>query len=93
MILTWIYHADLVGSLAARLAGNIPVAWGIRHSDLSTETSSRLTHLTVKACAVLSHWLPDRIVCCSEAARQVHTAIGFSRNPRAVRGPDVSLYP
>ena len=75
---TWMYHADLVGGLAAQLVGNIPVAWGIRNSDLSPETSSRLTHLTVKTCAILSRWLPDRIVSCSEAARQVHTAIGYA---------------
>jgi glycosyltransferase involved in cell wall biosynthesis len=91
---TWMYHADLVGGLAARLAGNIPVAWGIRHSDLSSETSSRMTHLTVKACALLSHWLPDRIVCCSEAARQVHTAIGYAAEKMVVipNGYDVETF-
>lgn len=77
MMQTWMYHADLVGGLAARLVGNIPVAWGIRNSSLSPETSSRLTHLTVKTCAILSHWLPDRIVCCSEAVREIHAATGY----------------
>jgi glycosyltransferase involved in cell wall biosynthesis len=94
MMQTWMYHADLVGGLAARLAGNIPVAWGIRHSDLSSETSSRLTHLTVKTCALLSHWLPDRIVCCSEAARQVHMAIGYAAEKMVVipNGYDVGTF-
>ena len=77
MMQTWMYHADLVGGLAARLVGNIPVAWGIRNSNLSPETSSRLTHLTVKTCAILSRWLPDRIVCCSEAVREIHAATGY----------------
>jgi hypothetical protein len=54
MMQTWMYHADLVGALVPRLVGNIPVAWGIRHSDFSSETSSRLTRLTVKTCALLS---------------------------------------
>lgn len=94
MMQTWMYHADLVGGLAARLVGNIPVAWGIRHSDLSPETSSRLTHLTVKTCARLSHWLPDRIVCCSEAARRVHTAIGYAAEKMVVipNGYDVGTF-
>lgn len=77
MMQTWMYHADLVGGLAARLVGNIPVAWGIRNSNLSPETSSRLTYLTVKTCAILSRWLPDRIVCCSEAVREIHAATGY----------------
>jgi glycosyltransferase involved in cell wall biosynthesis len=94
MMQTWMYHADLVGGLAARLVGNIPVAWGIRHSDLSSETSSRLTHLTVKTCALLSHWLPDRIVCCSEASRQVHTALGYAAEKMLVipNGFDVETF-
>jgi glycosyltransferase involved in cell wall biosynthesis len=94
VIQTWMYHADLVGGLAARLAGGFPVAWGIRHSDLSTETSSRLTHLTVKMCAHLSRWLPDRIVCCSEASRQVHTAIGYAADKMVVipNGYDVETF-
>jgi glycosyltransferase involved in cell wall biosynthesis len=94
VIQTWMYHADLVGGLAARLAGGFPVAWGIRHSDLSTETSSRLTHLTVKMCAHLSRWLPDRIICCSEASRQVHTAIGYAADKMVVipNGYDVETF-
>jgi glycosyltransferase involved in cell wall biosynthesis len=94
MMQTWMYHADLVGGLAAQLVGNIPVAWGIRHSDLNSETSSRLTHLTVKTCAILSRWLPDRIVCCSEASRQVHTALGYAAEKMVVipNGYDVETF-
>ncbi len=77
LISTWQYHADLIGGLAARLAGGIPVAWGIRQSDLNREGNGRLTFLTVRMCALLSRWLPVRIVCCSEASRQVHAASGY----------------
>lgn len=84
LINTWMYHSDLIGGLAARLAGGIPVAWGIRHSTLDPEGSSRLTVLTMKACALLSRWLPDRIICCSEASRQVHTALGYAAEKMVV---------
>ncbi len=79
LVQTWMYHADLLGGLAAKLARNIPVVWGIRQSDLSTEGNRWLTLQTVKACARLSRWLPASIVCSSEAARKSHAAVGYSQ--------------
>ena len=78
VIQTWMYHADLAGGLAAMLAGGIPVSWGIRHSELSPEVNRRLTLLTVKTCALLSKWLPAKIVCCSEASLKIHAAVGYA---------------
>ncbi len=78
VISTWMYHADLVGGLAAKLAGGIPVAWGIRQCDLSREGNSWLTLQTVKACARMSHWLPTRIICNSEASCRTHVAAGYA---------------
>lgn len=78
VIQTWMYHADLLGSLAAKCVGNIPVSWNIRHSDLSGQESKRLTHLTAGLCAKLSRWAPQRIVCCSESAKTVHAALGYA---------------
>ena len=75
---TWMYHADLLGSVAARLAGHIPIAWGVRHSDPLTQGYGPLTVPTVKLCARLSRWIPKRIVCCSEASRQAHVAFGYA---------------
>ena len=78
LIQTWMYHADLIGGMAAKLAGGIPVAWNIRHSNLDIEGNKRTTLWTIKACVWLSRLLPTRIVCCSESSRQVHTALGYS---------------
>jgi glycosyltransferase involved in cell wall biosynthesis len=78
VIQTWQYYSDLAGAVAARLAGNIPVAWGIRHSTLNDQEYKRRTILTAAMCARLSRWLPQRIVCCSEASREVHAALGYA---------------
>src|SRR5215475_14295829 len=34
VIHTWMYHANFLGSLAARLAGKVPVVWAIHHGTV-----------------------------------------------------------
>lgn len=77
-IQTWMYHADLIGGLAAKLTGGIPVIWGIRHSKLDPRSSKRTTFWIARACALLSRCLPARIVCCSEASRRIHMDLGYA---------------
>lgn len=74
---TWMYHADLVGGLAARLAGLPAVAWNIRHGDLSPAHTSLATRAVVRTNALLSSMLPKKILCCSETARRTHVEFGY----------------
>jgi glycosyltransferase involved in cell wall biosynthesis len=78
VVQTWMYHADLVGGLAARLAGLSGVVWNIRHSELRPETDQRHTIWTARACARLSRQLPSRIICCSETSRTFHAKLGYA---------------
>lgn len=75
---TWMYHADLIGGLAAKLTKNIKVVWGLRQSNLDLQVNKRSTVWTALACARLSRWLPERIVCCSEASRRLHEEVGYA---------------
>ena len=77
LVSTWMYHADLLGGLAARLAGCHMLVWGLRNSDLSRASSSRTTNMVARACAWLSHRLPKRILSCSLRAKVVHIALGY----------------
>src|SRR5216683_3316702 len=70
VIQTWMYHANLVGALAARLAGDVPVVWGIHHTVLDPRIDKRRTMFVSRACAFLSRKIPTRIVCCSEASHR-----------------------
>lgn len=74
---TWMYHADLLGGIAARLAGYSNVVWSIRHSNLSTANNKLSTLMVVKVCALLSSWVPARIISCSAKAKDIHVAVGY----------------
>jgi glycosyltransferase involved in cell wall biosynthesis len=81
---TWMYHADLLGGLAARLARVPVVVWGIRNSNLDRDKTKLSTRVVVGACARVSRWVPDRILSCSEVARQVHVDFGYAAKKMVV---------
>lgn len=74
---TWMYHADLMGGLAARLTGRSRVIWCIRHSNLSKTENKVSTLRVVNLCARLSAWVPAQIISCSTRAKEVHAAVGY----------------
>jgi glycosyltransferase involved in cell wall biosynthesis len=77
VVQTWLYHADLLGGVAAKLAGGTRIFWGIHNSTLDATHTRRTTRWTVAACARLSRWVPDGIVTVSRAARDLHVAAGY----------------
>jgi glycosyltransferase involved in cell wall biosynthesis len=91
---TWMYHADLIGGLAARLAGVRAIAWGIRNSGEHLERSSRSARLVLRACALLSGRVPKAIVCAAQKAAERHADKGYRRERLVVisNGYDLSRY-
>lgn len=91
---TWMYHADLIGGVAARLAGVRAIAWGIRNSGAHLERSSRSARMVLRACAALSGILPRAIVCAAQNAAERHAAKGYRRDRMVVisNGYDLSRY-
>lgn len=83
IVQTWMYHADLLGGLAAHIAGNRHVIWGIRTTDVSAD-GSLATAIVRWFCARLSHWIPNAIVCAAEASRQSHIAVGYDATKMVV---------
>lgn len=91
---TWMYHSDFFGGLAAHLAGVPAIVWAIRHGNLNPQTNKSTTLQVVKACAVLSRWIPDRVLCCSEVSRQLHVDYGYKNDKMEVipNGFDLSRF-
>lgn len=77
VVQTWMYHANLIGGVVARLAGVRAVAWGIRHANFDAAHNNRTTLLLMRLCARLSGWLPRKIVSCSAQATRLHQAAGY----------------
>lgn len=94
VVQTWMYHSDLIGAMAARIAGNPPVAWGLHHSNLSPAFIKRSTLWTAKACARLSYHLPAAVVCCAESTRQLHARFGYDEQKLLVipNGFDLDVF-
>jgi glycosyltransferase involved in cell wall biosynthesis len=75
---TWMYHADLIGGLAARLARHRRILWAIRIMDISTTLGmSRSLIWSRRISAALSRIVPSRILYVAEAARKVHEPLGY----------------
>jgi glycosyltransferase involved in cell wall biosynthesis len=91
LVQTWMYHADLLGGLVARLAGVRGVVWGIRNTHLDHGSSSRTTRAIALLCARMSAWLPRAIVSCSHAAREVHRRLGYRSSRFVVIGNGFDL--
>jgi glycosyltransferase involved in cell wall biosynthesis len=84
VVQTWMYQADLLGGLAAKLTGGIAVAWGIHNAYLDSRSLKRIKRWTIRACAWSSRRLPNRIVCCSESSRRAHVELGFAKKKMLV---------
>jgi glycosyltransferase involved in cell wall biosynthesis len=94
VVQTWLYHSDLIGGLAAKIAGDIQILWNIRQARIDTEIYKVTTVYTAKVCAMLSKWIPDKIISCSQTALQSHMQLGYVEEKFLVipNGFDLSQY-
>lgn len=94
VVQTWMYHADLIGGLVARLAGIRAVAWCIRNSGAHLERSSRSARVVLKLCAMMSRWVPAAIICAAQDAASRHVRLGYHAHSMTVipNGYDLSRF-
>lgn len=93
IVQTWMYHADLIGGICAKLAGVKNVFWNIRSSNLDKKTSKGSTWLFARMCAMLSYFLPKKIICCANDAKDWHLELNYAKKFVVIgNGFDINLY-
>ena len=77
IVQTWMYHSDLIGGIAAKLAGIKNIYWSV----LSYSTNSNYVKLSTKIViyinALLSYIIPSKIIFCAFSSQEVHKKIGY----------------
>lgn len=94
VIQTWMYHADLLGGLVAKLARAKSIYWNVRHSTIEVEHSKKALVLVAKACSILSKWVPKKIIYCAEQAKATHEELGYDSSKSIIigNGYDLDLF-
>ena len=76
VVQTWLYHSDLLGLLAGRMAGVPAVAWNIRCSVMDERYTRGLNRMVLRLLAVLSR-RPTMVIANSEAGVALHRQLGY----------------
>jgi glycosyltransferase involved in cell wall biosynthesis len=78
VVMTWLYHADFIGLLAAIVSGigAHRVVWNVRCSNLRLSHCRWTTRLLLRLLAMLSS-LPRAVAANSRAGRGAHEALGY----------------
>jgi len=93
VVQTWMYHSDLIGGLAAKSVGIDNIIWGIRNTELDSN-SGIIKKIIRKACALLSYKIPKKIICVASKAKTVHGNIGYCEEKMLVipNGFDINRF-
>tara|TARA_Y200000002_G_scaffold289511_1_gene243616 strand:- start:2297 stop:3421 length:1125 start_codon:yes stop_codon:yes gene_type:complete len=94
IVQTWMIHADLIGGLIARFIGIKNIFWGVHHTVLIYGKVKLSTILILKINALLSYFIPKKIIYCAEKSRSVQESIGFKKSKGVViqNGYDINKF-
>ena len=73
---TWLYHADLMGTIATWIVPPNHLVWNVRCTDMTAGNAKRRTRWLVRSLAALSG-RPDAIVVNSQKGRTDHERLGY----------------
>lgn len=73
---TWLYHANLIGGICAKILRVKNIFWSIHHDY---EQSSLLMFLEMKMLILLSYLIPQKIIFCSLNSKINHVNAGYKK--------------
>ncbi|TKB69500.1 MAG: glycosyltransferase [Nitrospira sp.] len=76
IVQSWLYHADLLSTMAVKFSGLPILVWNVRCSDMDLK---RYPPLTRRVQRMLAWWsaTPAAVIVNSEAGRKLHEQIGY----------------
>jgi|OM-RGC.v1.008137857 Glycosyltransferase len=77
IIQTWMYHADLIGGLVARIIGFNSVFWGVHNIALDSMRAKKSTIFVKNLCNLFSRIIPKHIIFSSGYAANHHKDLGY----------------
>jgi glycosyltransferase involved in cell wall biosynthesis len=80
LVQTWMYHADLIGGLAARLAGVRNIFWNIRQSSIDRRFLHWRNYCLIRLCAIFAATVPRVCLINSREAIKSHVQAGYPSN-------------
>jgi glycosyltransferase involved in cell wall biosynthesis len=78
VVQTWMYHADLIGGIAAKFAGIKKIFWCIHNLSIDKKYASKHTRFVVLCLTKLSSRLPQKIISCSQKSIDAHRQYGYT---------------
>tara|TARA_B100000795_G_scaffold164042_1_gene123397 strand:+ start:12276 stop:13415 length:1140 start_codon:yes stop_codon:yes gene_type:complete len=76
---TWMYHANLIGGLAAKVSRVRNILWSIHHNDLSVAHNKLSTVIIARIGAFISNFVPIEVICVSNDSIKRHIKFGYNR--------------
>ena len=76
IIQSWMYHSNFITLFFPRIFYN-KIFWNIRHSELNTKISKKMTILLSIICGLFSKAIPKKIIYCSEKSIEFHENVHF----------------
>ncbi len=83
IIQSWMYHSNFITLFFPKIFYN-KIFWNIRHSELNTKISKKMTILLSIICGLFSKTIPKKIIYCSEKSIEFHENVHFYSKNKTV---------